>query len=162
MAHDHREDIGALVATVAPRTIACIGPEAALFEGWAAAGHGTVDVLPPDAVLEMSDERVFDFAYVSGTLEVLGKRHGTALLARLRDIHSRRLAVLVNLGERPGQGTPWRENEMLALGLVRIRRYMERGAVGLYGFDLATYKHTPDWLNPKHWAHPELWDKYWW
>ncbi|MDD3447840.1 MAG: DUF6231 family protein [Gammaproteobacteria bacterium] len=34
--------------------------------------------------------------------------------------------------------------------------------VHLYGFDIATYKVTPDWLNSRYWANPELWDRYWW
>ncbi|WP_290652932.1 DUF6231 family protein [Aquisalimonas sp.] len=32
----------------------------------------------------------------------------------------------------------------------------------LYGFDVGTYKTTPDWLNPRYWANPELWGKYRW
>jgi len=31
-----------------------------------------------------------------------------------------------------------------------------------YCFDIDHYKTTPDWLNPRHWANPELWDKYRW
>ncbi|MGD8939893.1 MAG: DUF6231 family protein [Gammaproteobacteria bacterium] len=32
----------------------------------------------------------------------------------------------------------------------------------VYAFDIASYKTTPDWLNNKYWANPELWDKHWW
>ena len=28
----------------------------------------------------------------------------------------------------------------------------------LYDYDLATYKTVPDWLNARHWAHPERWE----
>ncbi len=31
-----------------------------------------------------------------------------------------------------------------------------------FEFDIAHYKNTPDWLNPKGWANPENWDKYRW
>ncbi|WP_404840873.1 DUF6231 family protein [Alkalilimnicola ehrlichii] len=27
---------------------------------------------------------------------------------------------------------------------------------------MATYKTTPDWLNSRNWAHPELFDKFRW
>jgi hypothetical protein len=29
-------------------------------------------------------------------------------------------------------------------------------------FDVGSYKATPDWLNARHWANPQLWDKYRW
>ncbi|MFP4639754.1 MAG: DUF6231 family protein [Guyparkeria sp.] len=32
----------------------------------------------------------------------------------------------------------------------------------VYQFDIHDYKQTPDWLNPRNWANPELWDKYRW
>lgn len=28
----------------------------------------------------------------------------------------------------------------------------------IYGYDLATYKTVPDWLNARYWAHPERWE----
>ena len=32
----------------------------------------------------------------------------------------------------------------------------------IYNFHIDSYKPTPDWLNDKFWAHPELFDKYRW
>jgi len=32
----------------------------------------------------------------------------------------------------------------------------------LFGFELFGYEDRPEWLNPRHWAHPELWDKFRW
>lgn len=29
-------------------------------------------------------------------------------------------------------------------------------------YDIASYKTVPDWLNPRHWAHPERWNKTRW
>ncbi|MGC8698509.1 MAG: DUF6231 family protein, partial [Halothiobacillus sp.] len=29
-------------------------------------------------------------------------------------------------------------------------------------FDMGSYKATPDWLNARHWANPQLWDKHRW
>lgn len=28
----------------------------------------------------------------------------------------------------------------------------------IHDYDLATYKTVPDWLNSRHWAHPERWE----
>lgn len=28
----------------------------------------------------------------------------------------------------------------------------------IHDYDLATYKTVPDWLNARHWAHPERWE----
>jgi predicted deacetylase len=30
--------------------------------------------------------------------------------------------------------------------------------IGLYYFDIETYKMVPDWLNARYWAHPERWE----
>ncbi len=31
-----------------------------------------------------------------------------------------------------------------------------------YTFNIANYKETPEWLSPRNWANPELWDKFRW
>ena len=39
----------------------------------------------------------------------------------------------------------------------------ERAAVPwVMAFDVGCYKSTPDWLNARHWANPQLWDKHRW
>lgn len=45
-------------------------------------------------------------------------------------------------------------NDFLSFGMQRLG---EAGEHVLYVFDLHTYKPAPDWLNPRYWAHPELW-----
>ena len=46
--------------------------------------------------------------------------------------------------------------DFLSFGMQRLVEADERGR-SLYLFDLHTYKPAPDWLNPRFWAHPELW-----
>ena len=72
------------------------------------------------------------------------------LLASLRDRANR--PVVVHLGETVDDRL-----KMIALGY--------RAAEGndpVYVFDINDYKETPDWLSPRNWANPEMWDKYRW
>lgn len=103
-----------------------------------------------------------DLAVVTGVLETLPKPAGAALIARLRDVQARRLILLLTRDEG-GEQTRWTAQELLALGLRHQLSQTDAGrAWTIYSFDIATYKPTPDWLNPAQWAHPERWDKERW
>lgn len=81
------------------------------------------------------------------------------VLARLRDFSARR--VLVCLRE-PESGF-WRRRTLMQQGFTVLADTIDgTRPVTLYRFDIADYKHTPDWLNPDNWANPELWDRYRW
>lgn len=111
----------------------------------------TVEVAPDPARLP---ERRFSQAVVAATLERLDAPAASALLATLRD----RLAAHVVVWADAGR-SPLDEAALRALG---FRLHARDGAQLLCGFDLHDYKDRPDWLNPSHWAHPELWDKHRW
>lgn len=83
------------------------------------------------------------------------------VIARLRDLHARRLWVLATLGQSSSTSEGiWTPADLVALGLSHARAYAEScPPLHLYSFDLASYKTTPPWLSPEHWAHPERWDK---
>jgi hypothetical protein len=98
----------------------------------------------------------FDFAVAAGVLEGLERRAGEQWLARLRDLHAVRFALLLP-GETPA--AVWPTNALLAFGLTRLAA---GGGWRLFGYDLAGYKTTPEWLNAQGWANPEMWDKAWW
>ncbi|WP_348673489.1 DUF6231 family protein [uncultured Abyssibacter sp.] len=51
------------------------------------------------------------------------------------------------------------DRELIALGLSVLAR---SEAFEVWSFDIASYKATPDWLNPKYWAHPERWGQTRW
>ena len=75
------------------------------------------------------------------------------LLAALRDRANRR--IVVHVGEaRIGDSI---DQHLVSLGYRRLS-----ATEAVYQFDIETYKDTPDWLNPRNWANPELWDKYRW
>jgi hypothetical protein len=75
------------------------------------------------------------------------------LLAALRDRANRR--IVVHVGEARIGGSV--DQHMVSLGYRRLDP-----DDGVYLFDIESYKDTPDWLNPRNWANPELWDKYRW
>lgn len=92
-------------------------------------------------------------------LERLPHAQATHLIAALRDLYSETLYVLLPSGEAGG----WTEQDLIALGLGRVRRYAHpQGASSLFRFNLKDYKKTPDWLNPRYWANPEMWGKARW
>ena len=75
------------------------------------------------------------------------------LLAALRDRANRR--IIVHLGD--GRVGDAGDRKMVSLGYRRLK-----ADIPLYQYDIESYKDTPDWLNPRNWANPELWDKYRW
>jgi hypothetical protein len=74
------------------------------------------------------------------------------LIGRCRDILARRLAIL--LEEAPSAKV---RQQLIGLGLHQLPGY-----AGVFYHDLYDYKPTPDWLNNRFWANPELWNKYRW
>lgn len=94
-------------------------------------------------------------ALVADTLEHLPANRGEILIALLRDRLAETLYCLA-VADR------WPAARMLALGLRPLSVYPRAGGMALYHFDLYDYKRTPDWLNPRHWANPEMWDKHRW
>lgn len=160
---DYRQDLLRLVATIAPRRLLCLGEGCAeLFAPYLQAHpEASLDTLAPGQLPEAAAH--YDFCFVHHTLERLPRGEGEHLLARLRDLHGGRFALLVPLEAPCVRPSCWEENDLLAFGMQRLGRYGQGGErLGLYGFDLATYKPTPDWLNPRFWANPEQWDKSWW
>ncbi|MDG4868168.1 DUF6231 family protein [Guyparkeria sp. 1SP6A2] len=72
------------------------------------------------------------------------------LLASLRDRGNRPIAVHL-------EGIENATSRMIALGF-RGTELPEP----VFKYDILDYKHTPDWLNARNWANPELWGKYRW
>lgn len=117
----------------------------------------------PETVRALAD-RTYDAALVLNALERMSKADAGILLGRLRDVHTRRLLVLLRVGSRwEEQLSHWRRTDMIAYGLgLEVHSGPGSHAQHLYRFDIDDYKRTPEWLNPGNWAHPELWDKYRW
>ncbi|SCZ54631.1 DUF6231 family protein [Thiohalomonas denitrificans] len=147
----------ALLTQLRPKTLLCIGSGCG---AWQKMTDVRVTVISgPEPLTEIGKLGRFDFALLLDTLERLPKRTGEQLLARLRDLHGGHFAV-----QLPAEShSAWSDNELRAFGLVLLARCNDPSSPDrLWGFDIRTYKPTPEWLNPKFWAHPELWDRYWW
>ncbi|WP_019626561.1 DUF6231 family protein [Thioalkalivibrio sp. ALJT] len=92
------------------------------------------------------------------TLSALGVPTGQQLLGGLRDRWADEVLILHRLDDHR-----WGLNDFLALG---YRRDPDAEAVlpdhAVYRTSLYDYKLTPDWLNARFWANPEMWDKARW
>lgn len=116
--------------------------------------HWLREVATPDDL--PLDQPRFALAAAAGVFEHLATDSAAALLAALRDRCARR--VLVALPARP-----WSEQDMRGFGFDRLGTVRAGDAVlDTYGFDIDRYKRTPDWLNARHWANPELWGRFRW
>lgn len=152
-----------------PGSLLAIGPRSgALLDSYQRAQPGcAITHLDPDGTLAgdelldaLSDHGRFDFVIMRGVLERVDADGGAHLMARLRDVHTRRLCVVMNAAEAAQR---WQGTELIAMGLSHwSSETLDGDVVEIYGFDLGTYKVTPDWLNARHWAHPEHWGKFRW
>jgi hypothetical protein len=109
------------------------------------------------------DER-YDICIVATTLERMDKASAGQLIARLRDLLTQRLFIVVPTGDGwPDLESNWEMADLIGFGMHLVADYeLEGRHMQMYKFDLADYKPTPDWLNARHWAHPERWDKERW
>jgi hypothetical protein len=162
-------DLSRRLEAFAPASLLAVGPQAgALLAGYQSTHpdcrisyldpHGT---LAAEELLEaLTDHRRFDFVVMRGVLESAQADTGAHLVARLRDVHTRRFCVVLATGRGARH---WQAPELIALGLAHwSSETLNDATLEVYGFDLGTYKATPDWLNARHWAHPEHWGKFRW
>lgn len=113
--------------------------------------------LPPERAHTLPQYGLQDLVAIGNTLEVLPRRDAEIMLAGLRDLYARRVLL------RLAANAIWRHQDVMAFGFTRLAQLTSDGnAVTYYGFDVGTYKTTPDWLNAKYWANPELFGRYRW
>lgn len=164
VSYPYEADLNAAVEAIAPRALLALGPGAQSPLERYAATHPECAVMRVehgDWLHELAQAGSFDLAFVYGVLEYLPKREAMTLLARIRDMHARRLYALVPIGKAwLGHASLWEQNDLIALGMEQVNAYAESGGpLHLYRFDIHTYKTTPEWFNSRYWAHPELWDR---
>ncbi len=164
-------DIGTLLADSRPDSIVSIGPGAGelvadYLEQRAFLNQPCrlVTLEPGEALAKLPGLGRFDLGIVVDTLERMDKVQGSHLIATLRDVHTARFCVVVTIGAaRSAAESQWTAAELLGLGMVLVNAYEQDSVLRhMYKYDIATYKATPEWLNPNDWANPELWDKYRW
>lgn len=167
MAASYSDELTNLAQRLNPQSLLAIGPGMkARFRDFAA-GHPDcrLDFLGAADVLNgLQGRGIYDLVVLSGVIESMDKARAGTLLGCLRDQHARELALVVPIGsDWPEQESHWERNDLLAFGMSLQGSYEEQGRpVHLYRFSLRDYKATPEWLNPKYWAHPELFGKFRW
>ena len=105
----------------------------------------------------------YDLAILGGLLENNLQIENEQLIARLRDLYTPRLILIADL-----EKTDWQENDLFGLGFNRftpiknLENSNSKANFVVYQYNIDCYKRTPDWFNPKNWANPNLWNKFWW
>lgn len=92
----------------------------------------------------------FDYAILADLPGTLDKTSSEAVIANMRDIKAQKVFWVID------SHSPWESKDAIALGFHQLQQ--DDGAT-LYGYDIDNYKTTPDWLNARHWANPERWNK---
>ena len=132
-----------------PRVTAFLGPEDSMIALGPDAATSVIDADDLIGRADVEDTVIELIVMIDQWDETL-----SPLLATLRDRLNR--PVMVHFGEgHPIGGSV--DQRMVSLGFTR-----QTAAEPMYLFDIETYKQTPDWLNARHWANPELWGKYRW
>jgi len=99
----------------------------------------------------------FDAALVVDWLEHHSHAEGTQLLARLRNLHTPHIWLMLKNTDL------WSMNDLLSLGFQRQSQQQHDGQrTSSYAYRLESYNHKRSWNSPKHWANPQNWGKYWW
>lgn len=171
MSAPFQDDVKTLMAALRPANCLAVGEEAAvtLARSMSSSPGCHLRAVPDGAAvsnLPLSEH--FDLALVADTLEHMTHRDGEIMLQKLRDLYTSRFLLVVPLEDHGDEQSAeplghWSRNDLLGFGLQQIHTYRrDDGLLGLFSFDIDRYKHTPDWLSPRYWANPELWDRYRW
>lgn len=160
---DCPDALSAAIEAAKPRTVLVLGAQArAVLDPLSTQTGCEVTAVEEGPWLSKVDRLgAFDLVFVAGVVEHMARAEAVTLLGRLRDLHTRRLYLLVPMGQSwPGHASFWEQNDLIALGMEQVSACGEGELpLYLYKFDLHTYKPVPEWFNSKYWAHPELWDK---
>lgn len=95
-----------------------------------------------------------DTALVIDQLEHLDTRAGAHLLSKLRDVHCKRVFLVV-------PDACWSQPALLALGFTRRQADKALGAE-LYLYEPEVFNPPREWNNARDWANPENFRKYRW
>lgn len=94
-----------------------------------------------------------DITIVGGQLQNLPRPEAEHILARLRDVHSRRVLLLLD-------DHRWSADALRALGF--LEKAADRAGTRVFLYDADEYNQPREWNNPTHWANPDNFSKYRW
>ncbi|MEM7293131.1 MAG: DUF6231 family protein [Pseudomonadota bacterium] len=148
-----------LCAANSPQSILIAGLDAQALTHCCQSAMAGAQVTRSESISAVELEARFDLAILLGISASVASDTGAALIARLRDVQASHLVVALLLEGNPD----WDEASLRSLGLKRLRcDKADEGQLAIYDFTLSNYKSTPKWLNNKHWANPDLWDRFRW
>lgn len=145
----------AIIEALQPASIVRIGEVLAPGAAWR--DRETV-IAADEAVAALGPSVRFDLAFVDSAANI-PPQDVPVVLARLRDLSARHVLVATFADAE----APWSRRELVGFGYIHLGDCaLNNATVNLFEFDISTYKTTPDWLSPRNWANPELWDRYRW
>jgi Family of unknown function (DUF6231) len=166
MSDDLKRALAERVRSLAPQSLLILGSDRTGLVGLAdlTAAVPRVELVEHPILRQWCGAQRYDLALIIGALEHLPKREALALLSRIRDLRARRTMLVLPVGPAwSGHQSQWDPAELLALGMtLYCSSALADKPVHVYEFDIERYKATPDWLNAKDWANPELFGKYRW
>lgn len=163
----YADDLSKLLEQYAPRSILLLDPGGTELCNAYLKAHPDcrlVHVAAQPAMTDLPMDERYDICVVANTLERMDKASGGQLIARLRDLLTQRLFIVVPAGDGwPDLASHWEMADFIGFGMHLVANYEQDGRqLQMYKFDIGDYKLTPDWLNDQYWAHPERWDKERW
>jgi hypothetical protein len=159
------------LADVAAQTLLCVAPAPPpAATAWLDRGEGRrlTELAPSELPAGLAELGRYDYAFVTGTLEGLSMETGTALIARLRDVHCHRFAVTyARPAQAPtsgGDDAGWSDGRFRGLTLSLHRRVpaADGGETAVYLYDIDTYNRQREWNTPENWAHPDNFHRWRW
>ena len=135
---------------LAPRPICALDAAALDATAVALAHTGLPQTIVQLCAVHATPSSPAQLAVVMDALNDLDAAQARTLLARVRDFIAPRIVVIA---------TAHCALDLLAflsIGFEALGVDTTEN-IAIYQFDLNTYKQVPDWLNARHWAHPERW-----
>ena len=145
MSADYSDSLPAQVAEARPATLLALGGRAGAAAADLCAAGCAVSLVQAGA----TPSTRFDAILISTDFAALDTAGWSRLFGRLRIHVSPRLWVLADASHA------LTDADYLALGFFCLPSW---SGWRCYAYDLYRYKHTPEWLNARYWAHPERWE----
>lgn len=98
-----------------------------------------------------------DLAIVSEIIDTLPKSQAMEWLGLIRNCYTQHMIVICEIDAAVRQS--WELADFLALGMQRVAMTHHHQ---IFSYAIENYQPNHDWLNSRHWANPENYDKYRW
>ncbi|MEZ5584321.1 MAG: DUF6231 family protein [Candidatus Competibacteraceae bacterium] len=122
----HHKDLATLLEVVRPRSVLLLDPDPEPLPQNSVPAGCQITCLSADVPAALPQLGRFDLGIIASTLEHLEYKEAGLILARLRDLRTRRFVVLVPLGnDWSHQRSHWQTADLLAYSMTVMARYRE-------------------------------------